>query len=278
MIPYLGLHFKDMVFINDGNATVVGGQVNTQKLISLSKAVKNILWGVTRPYENVRKDDQMQLWFLSECPVLGDDQIWWWSQRVEPTNIEKAIAGGISTELSTLKEREQLVEEKEEREKEVEKLKSELENKDEIIARLQEQIAEMEIERDHEFLRKEGSEKDDKRKTITDRIKKGPLVKKKKKDDLKALSKQYFEGQSFTDPKISCDSVPVFFNKPNLHNPPHELKDSRMRDKKEEGLKKDGSEEKKTPRKLGRSNQFNLPTGLLRVVNHELKSFNFEEM
>jgi hypothetical protein len=79
-IPYLGLHFKDLVFTNDGNPDRLGDKINIQKFMNLSNIVFQITRGLSRSYE-IAVNEEMQNFFQSELSILSDDDLFWWSKR-----------------------------------------------------------------------------------------------------------------------------------------------------------------------------------------------------
>jgi len=178
-ILYLGLHFKDMTFIIDGNPSFVSKPglnasnsigkmnkkgkkrmesesgvdwskdleaindnddidtlddttsptttpndnkedfINTTKFTSIAKIVLMIQEAVSEPFTGAKTDPELQRWFSQTLPFLSDDQIFWWSKRVEPRNTETMIGEFISKEIA-------LTQEVEEKENIIKKLEEEL--------------------------------------------------------------------------------------------------------------------------------------------------------
>jgi hypothetical protein len=97
MVPYLGLHFKDMVFTNDGNPDHIHDRVNLQKFLTLGGSILLLTKGTTKPYE-FTVNEEIQKWFLN-CKAMSNEELFWWSKRVEPKDVEEALSSAIETEL-----------------------------------------------------------------------------------------------------------------------------------------------------------------------------------
>ena len=105
-IPFCGLHFKDSTFINDSHPTHINDAINMRKYLFLSEPVYMILRGVS-VFPSYSPDAKLQILF-NECPGLSDDEIFRWSKKVEPANMEKTLVEYMDREIAMKKEIEML--------------------------------------------------------------------------------------------------------------------------------------------------------------------------
>eukprot|EP00008_Paramoeba_atlantica_P015608 CAMPEP_0201476014 /NCGR_PEP_ID=MMETSP0151_2-20130828/1313_1 /ASSEMBLY_ACC=CAM_ASM_000257 /TAXON_ID=200890 /ORGANISM="Paramoeba atlantica, Strain 621/1 / CCAP 1560/9" /LENGTH=313 /DNA_ID=CAMNT_0047856271 /DNA_START=957 /DNA_END=1898 /DNA_ORIENTATION=- len=97
-LAFVGLHFKDLTYINDANPDFIEEKVNFSKFCRIGTPLLLILKGISKPL-TTEPNDLIQHWMCLSLPKLSDNEIFWWSKRVEPKNIEVAIGDFIKQEI-----------------------------------------------------------------------------------------------------------------------------------------------------------------------------------
>ncbi|KAJ6240578.1 guanine nucleotide exchange factor [Anaeramoeba flamelloides] len=83
VIPFLGIHLTDLTFLDDTSDDLdQNGEVNLEKMETMSKAIMNVLKYQTRPYK-LKKVPQLQNYF-KDYPALDGDALYDLSLQREP--------------------------------------------------------------------------------------------------------------------------------------------------------------------------------------------------
>ena len=89
-----------MTFVNDSSVNKVGDlMINIKKFINLGKPVLMFMKGASEDFFGI-PDPGVQS-YLSNCPCLSDDNLFHWSNRVEPSDFESLIEELLRGEASS---------------------------------------------------------------------------------------------------------------------------------------------------------------------------------
>ena len=103
-LPYLGLFFQDLVFLNDGNPNYIKGEgagegeglINFGKWSRISEVVFDVTLcryeGGGRGGAGKEMNDRFLWWVMNEAVVLEEKEQYRWARRVDPKDTEGVIA------------------------------------------------------------------------------------------------------------------------------------------------------------------------------------------
>jgi len=108
LVVNIGIHTKDLVFLNDGNAnTREKGIINMGKFYRMWETVSEVQRGLYCAY-SISPKFHIRTWLFSEAPTLGEEDVYVWSKRVEPRNVEALTAEFLQGEIEMTRENEEL--------------------------------------------------------------------------------------------------------------------------------------------------------------------------
>eukprot|EP00008_Paramoeba_atlantica_P006852 CAMPEP_0201484676 /NCGR_PEP_ID=MMETSP0151_2-20130828/8839_1 /ASSEMBLY_ACC=CAM_ASM_000257 /TAXON_ID=200890 /ORGANISM="Paramoeba atlantica, Strain 621/1 / CCAP 1560/9" /LENGTH=294 /DNA_ID=CAMNT_0047868451 /DNA_START=436 /DNA_END=1320 /DNA_ORIENTATION=+ len=109
-IPFVGIHTKDLIYYRDGNPDELDRGINFIKFENMWKVCSIFFRGLDDDYSG-SISPQFQNW-VDELQALSEDQMFRWSNRVEPKNVETLIAEFISNEIQFQQEKGKLEQER----------------------------------------------------------------------------------------------------------------------------------------------------------------------
>jgi hypothetical protein len=113
-IPYLGVHQKDLLFLNDGNSNWINSiLINFSKRARMAEVVFDLSFCQIGKYSTT-SSNPIFLAYLLHAPLLSDKELHLYSRRADPRDPEMVIAELVQSEseyLNRIIELEKLVEE-----------------------------------------------------------------------------------------------------------------------------------------------------------------------
>ena len=125
-IPYLGMYQKDILFLNDGNPSMIGHLINISKRTRIAEVIFDVSFCQMGSFHNLAVRPAFLSWFMNSVTVLNEKELYLWSRRVDPKDPEMVIAELITSEMEFVGRIGELERQLEEARRKIEELEGEL--------------------------------------------------------------------------------------------------------------------------------------------------------